>query len=413
MRRRWVIVLSIVAIAVLATGATAFLGAPDTSNVAPERPASPDLVELETGQALWPYYSSEEGTFKRSSAINVVVYTSLDETMELLLDEDWHRTDEDEEGDIGGDPFAPGEGDDADLPQLGWGLASGAERFAYMEVGGQAYWLEESAQVHDGDYFGARDHLRLYEAPGGGEAVAIQAHSEYYDWFTLRHSVTSIESAQSRLEDDFIDTLGFEQVWRTRLGNDGVHDSNGWVTFVVLSLLPLLAVPEGRIGLRDRLRRLGEHPDLRRLRDRLTPFHGLLFAVPIAFVLGVRAAGVGLEWSGWLPIEAIAASLFPVLAIGLPVVVIAVSTRFRRRIDAGMIASSGLFAGVILDYLHLGVTVLPVEIILHRTGLVLAIGLLAAGGASLGRGGRGDNGFLLAGVAIWIVLLALSLFAVI
>lgn len=413
MRRRWTIVFAIVAVAVIATGATTYLGTPDTSGLAPEEPASPDLVELESGQALWPYYSSERGVFKRSSAINVVVYASLDETMDLLLAEDWDETDEDEETDLGSDPFAPGEGDDAQQDDLGWGLATGAERFAYVVAEGRSHWLRESAQVHDGDYYGARHHLRLYEAPGEGEAVAIQAHAEYFDWFTLRHAVTSIEEAQLRLENQLLETLGFEQVWRQRLGNTGPHDSNGWVTFVVLSMLSMMVAGERSTGVRERLGGQRSHPTVRWLRDRLTPFHGLVFAVPIGFVLGIRAVGVGLEWTDWLPMKAIAAVLFPVLAVGLPVVVAIVSTRLPQRIDAGILASSGFFAAVVLDYLHLGVRVLPVEILLHRTGLITALGLLAVGGAHVGQGGRRDNGYLLAGVAIWCILLAMSLFGVI
>lgn len=412
MSRRLVIAAAIVFVALWMTGATAILGMPITSNIAPGEEPEPELVELPSGQYLWPYYSSQPGHFEQRSAINVVFYGTVDEVISILAeDADWIETDIEEEGDAGTEAYSIVELEEADPDNpLGWGQAAGTERFAYMEVGGEAHWLEESEQLHDGDYYGSRYHLRLYESPGGEESiVAIQAHYEHFDWFTLRHSVTSVERAQHHVDQDLINRLGTDRVWQEYVGNTEVYDSNGWVTFAELMLIPLLVFLGSIQMARTRLAAFEQASGLDHVRERVSGDHLLLFAVMIAIVLFVRFAGIGLERHTSLRVRWIAGILYPFMALGLPVAAYLLAGLLERRIDAAVAASLGLSMGILLDYYYLGTTVLPIEIILHRTGLVIAIGLIAAGGAHRATSEVRGNEFIVSGIALWILLLFVTL----
>lgn len=412
MGRRFVIAAAIMLVAIWATGATAILGMPVTSDIAPAADEEPELVELPTGQHLWPYYSAQTGTFEKRSAINVVVHGSLDEVVAVLVsDADWNELDPEEEGDAGSDAFSVAELDDGDPENpIGWGRAAGAHRYAYMEIDDEPVWLGESEQLADGEYYGARHHLRLYEAPGGPEAVVvIQAHYEHFDWFTLRHSVSSLSKAQLHVESDLMDRLGHERVWRQHLNNTEVYDSDGWVTFVELLIIPLFFLAGSVHTVRDRVGRFREVPLVAETYERITGDHVLLFASMLAIVLGVRFGGIGLERVDVMRTKWIAAVFFPFIALGIPMTAYLLAGHLERRIDAAIAASVGLSTAFLLDYYYLGITVLPIEVILHRTGLVIAIGLIAAGGAVRAiEGGRG-NEFIVAGIGMWILLLTISL----
>ncbi len=416
MSRRVVIAAAILLVAIWATGATALLGMPITSTIAPSEEPEPELIDLPSGQYLWPYYSSQPGHFEQRSAINVVVYATVDEVIAILVDDaEWIETDIDEEGDAGSDAYSIIELETADPENpLGWGHAGGTERFAFMEIEGEAHWLEESEQLHDGTYYGSRYHLRLYEAPGGSEpVVAIQAHYEHFDWFTLRHSVTSIERAQQHVEADLMNRLGSDRVWREYMGNTEVYDSDGWVTLAGLSIFVLTVLVGSVQTARRQINSIRENPYLLKAFDRITGDHLLLFASMIAIILGVRFAGIGIELLEVIRIRGIAALLFPFIALGLPIAAYLLAGRIERRFDAAVSASLGLSTAVLLDYYYLGISVLPLEVILHRTGLVIAIGLIAAGGATRAmQHGRG-NEFIVAGIAMWIVMLLVTLFGVI
>lgn len=414
MRRGVVIALALLLVAAWATGATAFLGNPTTSDIAPEQETSPAMFELETGAEIYPYYSASPHTFEQRSAINVVVYGSLDETVSVLTDEAaWLETEEDEQ-DAGPDTYSAAELDEAaeDNP-LGWGYAAGAERFAFVGYGEETAWLEESVQLHDGEYYGTRYHLRLYELPGDEPAVAIQAHHEHFDWFTLRHAVDSIENAQSHVEADLMDQLGHENVIRQWVGNDGAYDSDGWVTFVTLAVLPVLLGLGAVTAARHRIDRWRSSDLVVAAEDRFGVEHASLFVAMVGIVLGVRYFGIVLEGTGWFTMHTIAGMLYPVMALGLPLTAYVLARSIERRMDAAMAASLGLASGVLLDYLQLGITVLPIELIIHRTGLVVAIGLIAAGASTRARTESRLNPFVAAGGVLWFVLLALALSAVI
>lgn len=410
--RRWLtIILAIVVVGMLAMGVTSLLGVPVTSDIAPEEDAEPELVELSSGQELWTYYSSERYTFQQSSAINVVFLNATTGDVISLLgdDADWFEVESDEE-DAGTDAFSLAEFDPGELDQpLGWGQAVGTERFAYTIVNGESHWLEESAQLADGDYYGTRDHLRLYELPGEQPSVAIQAHAEHFDWFTLRHTVTSIEEAQSAVEQDVMNLAGPEVITREFHGNTAVYDSDGWVT-VVAAIIPLLVVfAAGR-------REVEETPGaelVQQYRRRIGARHLLMAGVMIGLILGVRILGVGLERGTDLGVYTIAGVLFPFVGLGPPVAAYLLGRTFDRRMDAAMSASIGLGAAIILDYLFLGVTVLPIETLLHRGGLVVAVGLIAVGGTAQEQSREYAKRFLLAGATLWVALVGLSLLAII
>ena len=409
--RRWqVIILAIFIVGLVAIGVTAMFGIPTTSDIAPGEEPEPELIHLDTGQELWPYYSSVDGDFRQSSAINLVFKNATTpDVIGLLTDDDqWQETDA-ELDDAGTEAFSLLEVDrgDDDNP-LGWGLAVGAERFAYAEFGGEGYWLEESAQLHDGDYYGTRDHLRLYDLPGDNPAVAIQAHHEHFDWFTLRHTVTSIESAQSSVESDVMDLIGTERVTRAYHGNTAVYDSDGWVT-VVAAILPLLLLMSASAST---AKRSPARELLEQASDRIDIEHFTLAGAMIAIILAVRFLGIGLERYTDLHVHLIAGGLFPLMGIGIPVAAYWLGRQFEQRMDAAMSASIGLGAAILLDYLYLGVTLLPIEILLHRGGLVMAIGLLAAGGAARATDRERTKRFILGGGLLWVILVAMSLFGI-
>lgn len=384
----------------------------DTADAQHQR-APVDFVELETGQHLWPYYSSSPGTFEQRSAINLLVYGDSSMVVDVLVGEaDWLETDPDEEGDAGSGSYGADLERPPDEGRLEWGRAAGTDRFAYVEVDGTGYWLPQAAQLHEGDYYGTRYHLRMYDTPPGGEAVAIQAHYEYFDWFTLRHTVTSIERAQLKVESDLMDRLGDEHVWREHTGNDGVYDSDGWVTFVILGLVATVLLGQVE-SLQARFNRQAEPNILTIVRQRVTPYHLGLFAVMIAIILGIRVAGIALERGGTVQIKWIAAMLYPFLALGLPLSAYVIAKRIDRRMDAAVAASAGLATGILLDFSHIGITVLPIDVILHRTGLVLAIGFIAAGSAIHATSEKRANGFIVTGIVLWAMLLMVMLFAVI
>ena len=75
--------------------------------------------------------------------------------------------------------------------------------------------------------------------------------------------------------------------------------------------------------------------------------------------------------------------------------------------------SVGLSIAILLDYILLGINVLPIETILHRTGLVIALGAIAAGGTVRAISHGRWNRFAVAGVILWVTLVTTSLFAII
>jgi hypothetical protein len=108
--------------------------------------------------------------------------------------------------------------------------------------------------------------------------------------------------------------------------------------------------------------------------------------------------------------HAIAALWYPFIAVGVPVATYAFAHRLTRRMDAAVTAAGALSIAFLLDYAYLGVEVLPIDIVLQRTGVVLALGLIAAGASQRATRDRRLNRLLVAGVVLWIGLLVATLF---
>ena len=87
-----------------------------------------------------------------------------------------------------------------------WAPARGAARYTYVatDADGSGRWVASAYQLAVGTYLGQRTHIRAYPATGSNW-TALQAHTEYWDWFRLRHSVTGIRPGSAYLERDLRD----------------------------------------------------------------------------------------------------------------------------------------------------------------------------------------------------------------
>ena len=322
------------------------------------------------------------------------------------------------------------------LPEFNWGEADGGTRYAYVDPGPNesGYWTTETRQLEDGDYYGQRYHIRLYESPNEDDGwVAMQTHSEHFDWFTLRHRVHGSQDAQRKVESNFMDHPQIDpkdDVQRVYLANSNSSDADGWAT--VVELAGLLVVPT-LVGIRVRRRdshgtangdhitdRLGQRTaatiddhltdaDRRRLVAAFARLEGghfaLAFAI-IALLLGVRAGGIVLEHRAtFLTPHQIAALLYPVIGIGIPAVTYLIARGLTRRLDAAIVAAGSLAVAIWLDYGMLGVDTLPLEVVFQRMLVVVALGLIAGGAAKRAARTSKLNGMLLVGTAMWVVVL--------
>ncbi|MFC7325793.1 hypothetical protein ACFQMF_14565 [Halorubrum rutilum] len=356
------------------------------------------LIAVDGDYRLWPYTSRSRSVEGRTLAINVVVHADAAATrtaIERGTAADWEETDRAESA-----ATADAERVRA-LVERDWADARSSTRYGYVEGPGGGTWLTETFELHDGTYLGVRDHLRAYESPDGAY-TAIQAHEEYYDWFRLRHTVPGIDDPAVRLEDEFIRGAVDAEVRREYRGIEGGW-SDGWLSVIELASLATVA------GALLRRRTRAAAVDLAGRSRREAARHAgaaLLGAALGAVVVGVRAAGVGLELAyPALPPKAIAGPLYLVLAVGLPALVVARS----RECDPTAVALAvvvGVGAGFVLDFAALGVAV-PPALVVHRAALLAALGAVAAGRAA------GDRPVLGAGLAAWAVGLALPLAGVI
>ena len=405
--RRWLVVGTLLVVVVLAVaGAT---GGPAAAE--PSAP-SPGLFQFE-GQdsGVWPYLSPSE-SFRKRSPVNVIVKGEAASVVRALRERSgttWRATPP-SEGHANASVAVP-ETVNLSGTTVAWSDTVGTPRYAYVTDGEDSQWIRESEQLHHGDYYGYRTHIRLYASPDPDEQwVAMQVHTEHFDWFTLRHAVDGVERGQRAVEQDFMDAPYVERVWRVHLNNDGPSDADGWATVVELFALPGLLV--GTLSMRRfwrrRLRSL-DRERLRAVRDRLGPEHALLVGGLLALVFGVRAGGIALERHVTaLSMHAIAALLYPFLAVGLPLATVWLAGRLERRLDAAVTASGGLAAAVVLDYSYLGIDVLPVEVVLQRATLVVVLGVVAAGAARPPDESRRRD-LLTVGLLSWVLLLAATL----
>lgn len=412
MRRSLKIAGLVLGLAVLFGLAVSWLAPPST--FPPAEPEDPELQRLEGHESGFYPYLSAERSFQNRSPVNIVVKGNLSEVVTALQERSEQRWN-DTTSPVGEDANVTGEearGINVTGTDIRWGQTSGTDRYAYVHDGGEGRWIDEDAQLHDGDYFGYRYHIRLYESPSEDEPwVIMQVHSEHLDWFTLRHSVDGVQEAQHRLESDLMDEPYVERVWREHLDNDGSSDSDGWATVIELAI----ALP---VGLAMVQTRQGQQASpwhaargfAKRARERLTMHHAVLAASIVTIVLGVRWAGIMLERHvEALSAYAIGGILYPVLAFGLPLAAYLAAHAMERRMDAGLTAAGALGAAFILDYVYLGVDVLAIDILVHRVALVVALGLIAAGSARRAARLNRFNATLGAGLTIWLGLLIATL----
>lgn len=362
-----------------------------------------EFVNVTEDSTLWPYTSQSLGFKGRTLAINVVVYgdpAKVERHLRETAVGDWDDVDPNEtdtalEGTVTGSETA-------------WGRATGSTRYIYLvdPIRDEGAWRTESYQLHDGDYLGTRHHIRAYESPYPGEEwVAMQVHHEHWDWFRLRHTVDGTRSSQAYVEQEFMDEPFVDELRRTYVGNDEGADSDGWMTVIRMTSLEsaaalvALAIPVVRRVRRTVDRSVREH----------WVYRGMLATGLVVLYLGVRFGGIALE--RLLPEASplmIAVALYPVLFVGLP----AWAYLFSRRLSDGGAAAgamAGFTAAVLLDYTYLQVEVLPLDTLVHRLGLVVALGLIAVGGARIEWQDPEAGQWLRVGLLLWLVALGLPL----
>ncbi|MFC6766231.1 hypothetical protein ACFQE6_14910, partial [Natrinema soli] len=306
MRRSLVIAVVLLALAFVLVGGPSMLLSLSTSQIGSEEPAdrkpTPDVVSFDDSESgFWEYLSPREG-FQKRSPVNVIVRGDVDDIEQILTEAgggDWSEINESEEEALP-DTYSLTGGNASDnesenvsnnatrpttetipnesvnnttnesvnnttdnesrgrIPSLNWGKADGGVRYAYVDPGPNesGYWTTETLQLEDGDYYGQRNHIRLYESPNEDDDwVAMQTHSEHFDWFTLRHRVHGSQSAQRKVESGFmahpqIDAQ--EDVSRIYLDNGNSSDADGWATLVELAGLLVIPTLVGiRSGRRD------------------------------------------------------------------------------------------------------------------------------------------------------------------
>lgn len=427
MKRRHLLALGLVVLAASYLVAGGFVD-PTTDPAEPETLERDQLIQpADNGSYLWPYTSRDRSTEEQTLAINLLVHGSDERVQRLLVaqeDLEWEELDPDEEGE-------PEVYEDADDP-IQWDDAHGSTRYTYVDTGehgGESVWIEERYQLHTGTYLGSRYHIRAYTTEHD-DWTAIQVHQEYFDWFRLRHSVTDIQESQNTLEAEFLDEPYVDEVRREYHGtHDGWND--GWLSVVELAVVaPILT--GGVLGL---LGLLGGDTARGIVRGTRHLIHwvyqntrGFVLVGALAgLVVGVRLGGLAVEAAvPWITPQAFVTVFYPILVVGLPVTAIVLTqpleraSRFLRlqRIaswlgaplapqSAFAFSVVGLGTGFVLDLLVIEITTLPLELLLHRIGLLVALGLLAAGSA------RSDaEGAVIFGIGLlgWIVGLAMPLF---
>ena len=330
-----------------------------------------------------------------------------------------------------GTTSAPGGGGEGPLILSGlnstgvyWSDATGANRYTYVTNGDPdgGRWVAEADQLHDGDYFGTRYHIRFYRVPDGENSwSALQVHREHFDWFRLRHTVGSLPTAQHYVETQFYNRWYVADLEKHRFDGGGTLNYNGWATVVDLRIsedlggsLSVAALFFGVVAIGS-VGRLGSAID----RDAIegaaeqVPIHPrtLVASLAVAAVpLFVRVGAIAAEHTGWINSpDVVAGVFFPVVALGPPILAYVL----YRGVDPGeafVAAFVALGVGFLADYAYLGIRLLPIELIVHRAVLLLAVGIVAVAGA-----GRPDeralrDPALLTGAFLWVVGLLWALF---
>lgn len=399
----------LVLVVVLAAGSFGSVVVTEAGGAEADADAAVRVIPLEgDDRQLWLYtsrgYSFEEATL----AINVVVYGDPEDVRQRLLEGggSWNRTEADEQD------VAPDETTSVvNATAVEWETADGADRYVFLMGVQSSLWLDEDYQVHDGTYLGSRHHVRAYTSPDdGGEWTAMQAHHEHWDWFMGRHIVTSVDESQAYVEQEFANGAGGPEIKRVPVGMQDSPGFDRWLTVIdfrspasqsaAAVLLVVLGTVKARVGdVRATLR--ANYP----AEDARTVFLATGMVGLLAFV---RLTGVALERAVDVPPKVFAFALYPVLFAGLPVAAYLLARQLTRsRAFAG--ASGGFLAGVLVDYSYLGVTHVPLDVLVHRGALAVALGLVAVGSSRVERRAEDGPDHVRAGVLLWLVATVLPL----
>lgn len=396
MRPRRVLIAAV--LLVLAGTAVVFVANMDRDQEANPGPKDVRLVDIGThSDRLWPYTSRHADFGSRTLAINLIVYDDPEIVryrLERRSNASWAELNESEE--------TANFSVELSESRVGfdWSSAHGAMRYTYVQHEGQGRWLPQRYQLHAGSYLGTRSHVRVYATGGDSEWSAIQAHSEYWDWFRLRHGVTDVWETSRKLEEDFADQPLVSDVERAYATDHG-PTSNGISVVHVAWVLLAVSVPPVR-------RRVAAVADDVGLDTQTRRWSVALFGFALGVPLFVRGAGIGLETVlPWLTPKLIAAPLYVVLVAGLPVGVYRLSEEVPAE-RAVALAGMGFLVGVTVDAILLGVTDVLARYAWHRLTLAAGLGAIAGGTREPGPSRK----LLVAGFCTWsgaVLLAALDL----
>lgn len=339
----------------------------------------PHLVEPgDGGTQLWPYTAESLHRSSRTLGINMVFYGDPEDVRIALTqrsaleweEEQIHTGDADEET-ISHERVRFNASAENMSQRLSLSEAKGSTRYTYFVDDGQDQWAAESYQLHSGTYFGSRMHIRAYEDPDG-EWTAVQVHDEYWDWFRLRHTVTGVSDSQHEIEKDFMGERYVEDVVRMPFQNP-TADSDGWTTGVHLAglFVPLLL-----FGITINVGRAKREAELFVDHHRKEIALGLaLFALlTVIRHLGVAAETVFPD----LNPRFITAPLYLALVVATPALAYMYG-KDSKKTWAFSFATLGLGLAFVVDFATVGVSVIALRVVLHRVGVLLAIGLVAVG----------------------------------
>lgn len=338
-------------------------------SLAPEDTAlvSPDGAD----SYVWPYTSRSRSVTGRTLALNVVVLGDSERVRRVFVtrsDANWNTTNP-----------------DTTVRISPWRRAHGSVRYTYVspDRNTSGRWIPADYQLHVGTYFGQRTHLRAYSSRSGNW-TAIQAHTEYWDWFRVRHTVTGVPSGARYVEEDLRDEPFVTNVTRTYHGHRG-GGGNGWWT--VIGLAPALVIAGSTIRVADGWT----------LDDIVLP-GGLL-----AIILGVRGWGLAAEavFPGVTP-KLFVAIGYPIVA-GLPPVLVWGLSAGRSPKRAGVLTALGFGTALVFDLAFVGVQQVPTRLLYHRVTLLSALAVIAFGSA------HGHRRLVGVGAGAWLALLAAPL----
>lgn len=475
------IILTVLVVCILLVSSIGHTATPQQASTRGPEDVKIVTVDPDSQDKLWPYTSRERRFETLTLPINVVVLGNDTRIRWFLMtgrNVNWNESEGEWRG-VGGEAVGEMTG------RQDWYESHGATRYTYIQSPKDPYggWVDESYQLHDGDYFGTRYHIRAYT---GGQLntswTAIQAHHEHWDWFRLRHTVGSTADARRYVEQQFYGTEAVKRVGRERYANGGLSDADGWVTVAVMKkptpptpgdagtgtglgpgtvvrtgpglatgTAPApangtgtgptngtatgttttngMATTTGSVARSVRSAPSAPSPiawglsvalltgavlsvGVADVRHRLTEVElgsserlVVLAAVSLLTMPSLRWVSITVERTlPWLSPKVIAGLGYLVIALWLPLAVVLLS-RGTQADRAAPLAAIGLGAGILLDYALVGITLIPVSVMLHRLAVVLTIGLLAVAGTRLRTDRPGHVALPVVATLCWIGVL--------